>query len=41
MVKQVHVDFICNFYFTPLTDQWLLEDAKNEHGFYLIVKKGD
>lgn len=40
-VKQVHVDYICNFYFTPLTDRWLLEDALGQPGFYLIVKKGD
>jgi hypothetical protein len=41
MVKQVHVDYICRFYNTPTTEEWLLEGAKNEHGFYLIVKKGD
>lgn len=40
-VKQVHVDYICNFYMTPPTDRWSLEDAKSGPGFYLIVKKGE
>ncbi len=40
-VKQVHVDYICNFYMTPLTDRWILEDAKSGPGYYLIVKKGE
>ena len=40
-IRQKHVDFICDFYNVPRTDRWLLEDAKREPGFYLIVKKGD
>ena len=40
-MKQAHVDHICGFYDTPRTDRWLLEDAKDGLGFYLIVKKGD
>jgi len=40
-LRQKNVDFICGFYDTPRTDRWILEDAKDDPGFYLIVKKGE
>lgn len=40
-LRQKNVDFICNFYMIPPTDQWIMEDAESGAGFYLIVKKGD